>query len=889
MTIFEPVVIAILCDLLLGLIVYNSNRQRPANVGFLVLAVTIAMWLGTRQLAFLSTGNLALEAFWIRVCSVFGVLVPLAGALLRSTLLNQNQGWRVIRQRCRPWALWAAGVSFLCFTPFYLRSVKLPESNGGTSIPTAVWGPGNSVMLLYVLTSVGLTILFIWRDLRKDRVVGAPAIELQFVQTGYVVLLLGFFLSFWFKPRFFGPFSVLAFLTIIAYGITTRSILDVRTLARRFLSQAVLFAYACTVFGVTWWITQWVFTRVGANPVAVETRPALHSQAAILGQLKALLAAFAVALFVTPSRAGFQRLARRISPPQDLDFERTVTRVDDVIQTVISRRELLDGFSRVLREESHTDVIRVAIPDAAGGFKQFYPPAAAGGISFALPDHHPLTAAFRAPNPPVEITLEHLERDAPGPVRDPLLAALRGLGSDAVFPLRRRGGEISGLLVMGKRRGGRIFGRTGLGVLRVVADQLAVALDNSRLYSEAKRTAAYVGTLVENLTVGVVAAAEDGTLTIVNREAVRLFSVARAELKVAADLPAAAGRFVNMTLSERSSSRDRPVTLRPDTLAQADLLVSSLPFTFEDEDDFVPSSVNAILVLTDRTDLLRLERQVQQSERLASIGTLAAGMAHEVKNPLVALRVFTQLLPKRYDDPEFRASFHELVGAEIVRIENIVNGMLDFARPSRPALAPMRAHELIQAVLRFVAPQAARDGVELHTRFLASDDALTADRAKLQQVLLNLFINAVESFDRSRTDFRPRVEITTRLERGFPGDPNDPHAPPVFVTDVRDNGPGIPAEMIPHLFDPFFTTKPAGTGLGRSVSHTIVRDHGGFIEVYSEPGHGTRFSVRLPVSPLADGSSEFVPPEQDERNRHGSIPLPAPEAVESRPAGAVPV
>ena len=667
------------------------------------------------------------------------------------------------------------------------------------------------------------------------------------------------------------------FVTVIAYGITTRSILDVRTVLRRFLSQAVLFAYACTVFGVTWWAMQWVFTRAGAAPVTVETWPAL-------------LAAFAVALFVTPSRAGFQRLARRISPPQDLDFERTVTRVDDVIQTVISRREMLDGFSHVLREESHTDVVRIAIPDVtAGGFRQFYPPAAAGGVSSTLPDNHPLTAAFRAPKPPVEVTLEHLERDAPGPVRDPLLAALRSLGSDAVFPLRRRGGEISGLLVMGKRLGGRIFGRNGLGVLRVVADQLAVALDNSRLYSEAKRDAAYVGTLVENLTVGVVAAAEDSTLTIVNREAVRLFSVPRAELRTAADLPISTGRFVNMTLSERSSSRDRPVTLRPDTAAQADLLVSSLPFIFEDEDDFVPPSVNAILVLTDRTDLLRLERQVQQSERLASIGTLAAGMAHEVKNPLVALRVFTQLLPKRYDDPEFRASFHELVGSEIVRIENIVNGMLDFARPSRPSLAPLRAHELIQAVLRFVSPQAKRDGVDIQIRFLAGDDALTADRAKLQQVLLNLFINAVECFDRSDPDFRPRVEITTRLERGFPGDPNDPHAPPVFVTDVRDNGPGIPAEMIPHLFDPFFTTKPTGTGLGLSVSHTIVRDHGGFIEVYSEPGRGSRFSLRLPVSQPDDGESEFIPPEQDERNRHGSIPLPAPEGVESMPVGPVPV
>ena len=871
---FEPITIAVVCDLSLACFVFLSNPRRKPNIAFTLLAVSIALWLGTRQLAFLSIHEVRWANFWIRTCSIFGALVPVAGALMRSTVIHQNQGWGVILRQFRPCCLVFGVICLLCLSPFYYSEIRLPEVPVGsakiTDIPEPIMRWGAGVYLAYLITAVLGLVYLLWRDLHTRRITGALATELQYMQLGYVVLLTGYLLTGGPQVRFYGPFSVLAYVTVIAYGITTRSILDVRTMARRFLSQAVLFAYACTVFGLTWWLARWGFGAAGASAPVVEAWPAL-------------LGAFAVALLVTPSRAGFQRLARRISPPRDLDFERSVTRVDAVIQTVISRRGMLDAFSRILREEANTDTIRVAIPDATGGFKQFYPPAAAGG-TFAIPGHHPLSAAFHAPRPPTEVALEHLEREAPSPERDALLAALRAMDSDAVFPLRRRGGEISGLLVMGRRRGGRIFGRNGLRVLHVVADQLAVALDNSRLYSEAKRTAAYVGTLVENLTVGVVAAAEDSTLTIVNREAERLFATPRAELNTASDLPPAAGRFVSMTLSERSSSRDRPVTLRANTLGQSDLLVSSLPFIFEDEDDFVPPSVNVILVLTDRTDLLRLERQVQQSERLASIGTLAAGMAHEVKNPLVALRVFTQLLPKRYDDPEFRASFHELVGGEIVRIENIVNGMLDFARPSRPALAPMFAHDLIQAVLRFVSPQAARDGVELVTRFNAGADALTADRGKLHQVLLNLFINAVECFDRSDPDFRPRVEITTSLERGFPGDPNDPHAPAVFVMDVRDNGPGIPAEMIPHLFDPFFTTKATGTGLGLSVSHTIVRDHGGFIEVYSEPGRGSRFSLRLPVSPTANGSSDYLPPEQDERNRHGSVPLPASEALDSAPA-----
>lgn len=754
-----------------------------------------------------------------------------------------------------------------CLTPFFLYDVRLPSvGNTVPHIPIAIYGPFALLLLLsYLVVTVGALVLVIWWDLHRSRLQGAPAVELQFMQTGFVVLLLGTIITVGLKARYYGPFSVLAFLTVIAYGITTRSILDVRTVVRRMLSHVVLFAYACVVFGLTWVVTQWLFERAGASPGTIETWPAL-------------LGAFAVALLVTPSRAGFQRLARRIAPPRDLDFERSVTRVDAVIQAVVSRRALLSGFCRVLCEEAHTDTVRIAVAEAGGGFKQFYPPPPVASTGFVLTPDHPLAAVFFTPKPPPEVAREHLERDAPGPERDALLNALRTLDSDAVLPLRRRGGEISGLMVMGRRRGGRIFGRTGLAVLRVLSDQLAVALDNSRLYSEAKRTAAYVGTLVENLTVGVVAADRDGVLTLVNREAERLFAVPRAKTRVAADLPPAAARLIDRALDERTSSRDEPLTLRPDSNQQADLLISSLPFIFEDEDDFVPASIGAVLVLTDRTDVLRLERQVQQSERLASIGTLAAGMAHEVKNPLVALRVFTQLLPKRYDDPEFRASFHELVGSEIARIENIVNGMLDFARPSRPALAPMRAHELIQTVLRFVTPQAERAGVELRTDLLAADDALTADRAKLQQVLLNLFINAVECFDHSPSEFSPRVEITTRLERGFPGDPNDPHAPPVFVTDVRDNGPGIPVEMIPHLFDPFFTTKANGTGLGLSVSHTIVRDHGGFIEVYSEPGRGTRFSLRLPVSPPAEEPPVFIPTENDEHGDGRNVLVTGSEA-----------
>lgn len=866
---FDPVVVASACDLLLAALVLNANPRRPANVSFVVMAVCIAAWLTTRQIAFASVADKQMAAFWIRTCSTLGLFVPLAGALLRSAITYQDQGWLIILRRLTLWLSIAASVAVLCWTPFYLYDVTLPFVGASAStrfqIPRPVYGWAVFVLITYLIGSGIALVYLVWLDRRQRLVVGALATELQYMQLGYVVLLAGAIVSAW-HPRY-SALGTLAYVTIIAYGITTRSILDVRTFMRRVLSYCVLFAYACTVFAVVWAASGWLLGQFGTSREVVEYWPPL-------------LGAFAVALLVTPSRSGFQRLARRISPPRDLDFEKTVTRIEEIIQTFTGRRALLEGFCRTLREEANTDAVTILVVNDQGGFRQVYPPPIENHF-ITLGPEDPLIQAFQPPNVP-EVALEHLERRAPEPVRNALLHRLRELKSDATVAVRRRG-QLSALIMMGQRHGGRIFGRTGLAVLRVLADQLAVALDNCRLYTEAKRTAAYVQVLVENLSVGVIAADESQSLTVFNRQAERLLKLSRTEARTATDLPPAPAQFICLTLAERATTHDEPLTLRPDTREQADLLVSSLPFTFEDEDEnWGRPSAGAILVLTDRTALLRLERQVHQSERLASIGTLAAGMAHEIKNPLVSLRVFTQLLPKRFMDPEFRESFHELVGGEIVRIENIVNQMLDFARPTKPALAPMRLHDVIHTVRRFVEPQVARNGIELRTELLAENDGLTGDRAKLQQVLLNLLINALEAFPAPADGAKPppgrRVEISTRLERGFPGDPNDPNCPPVLVTDVRDNGPGIPAEMLPHLFDPFFTTKANGTGLGLSVSHTIVRDHGGFVEVYSEPGRGTRFSIRLPVSPPLETSAEA--------GGDGIFPsenalLPAPESLET--------
>ncbi|MBV9658240.1 MAG: hypothetical protein JO295_09030 [Verrucomicrobia bacterium] len=833
----ESFFIALACDLLLGIVIFITNPRRPANACFLIQSVIIGSWLLTRQYAFLST-SASNAIFWGRLCSVCGALFPFAFELLRAAVAYGNQGWPRIFKSIRYWLITTVFFVALCASPFFLIYVDFPvihTSTGNIQLPRPYYNQiGSYAGLLFLIASIFFLTRRMWKDYFGVQEQGLRRVELQFVQLGYFILIVSSLILSMLPqilraPRLipllplFTPFCALAYSLVIAYGITSHRILDVRAFMQRGLSYLVLFAYASTVFVAVWFLTKWLFGQLGFSS---EVGPAL-------------LSAFAVVLLATPGSSLVQRFAARIIPPR-LNFQAAVIRVDEIIQSVSSLPLLLQQFVQAVAEVADTTLVAIVTRDQ-DRFTPSYPKTISG-LTLTLND--PLVRHL-IQNNLGELATEDLERHLTDPYRRSLRDLLQSYGLDVIVAIRRRG-ELTGLLLLGARRGGRIYGGPGLTALRVMTDQLAVAMDNCRLYTEARRTAAYIQTLVENLTVGVVALDNTQRITVYNREAERILQVPRCDALHASDLPADISRPITATLTDHKPTRDEIVILDSGGQQQKHLLLTCLPFAAEEADALAGiegQPPGAILVLNDRSALVRLEQQIRQSERLASLGTLAAGTAHEIKNPLVSLRVFTQLLPKRYDDPEFRASFLELVGGEIQRIEHIVNQLLNYARPVRPVLQGLQLHETIENVLRFVEPQAARSQVQLHAKLEAENDHVLGDKNMLQQVFLNLLLNAVQAL----SDQGGKVTVRTRVERGFPGDVSETPEP-VLVAEVIDDGPGIPAEMLPHVFDPFFTTKDTGTGLGLSVTHTIVREHGGFIEVTSDFGRGTCFRVRLQIA-----------------------------------------
>ena len=222
--------------------------------------------------------------------------------------------------------------------------------------------------------------------------------------------------------------------------------------------------------------------------------------------------------------------------------------------------------------------------------------------------------------------------------------------------------------------------------------------------------------------------------------------------------------------------------------------------------------------------------EVRKSDQMKAVATLAAGLAHEIKNPLSSIKTFTEHLEAKFDDPSFRAKFQKIVGGEVERINLIVQQLLEFAKPVPPKLMPVEVPKLLDDTLEFLNNEFVQHHVEISRRYEARPTVL-ADPQQLKQVFLNLFLNSLQAMNGAG-----QLTIQTTL-----------HGADLTVT-IQDNGAGIDPKDLPHIFEPFFSTKSTGTGLGLAVVQGIVTEHGGRIAVQSQPGQGTTMTLTLPVA-----------------------------------------
>jgi PAS domain S-box-containing protein len=252
-------------------------------------------------------------------------------------------------------------------------------------------------------------------------------------------------------------------------------------------------------------------------------------------------------------------------------------------------------------------------------------------------------------------------------------------------------------------------------------------------------------------------------------------------------------------------------------------------------------ALGVVAVLRDLTPVRQLEEQLRRSDRLAALGTLAAGLAHEIKNPLTSIMTFSRHLARRYDDDRFRQRFQSVVPRELERINAIVDGLLRLARPARLALAPVHLPPLLEQALELCAHQIEARRICVRREWPAGVPPIAGDAEQLYQAFLNLVANAIDAMgDEGGT-------LTVRLRWPSHAEEASGRIPGGLVVEIADTGTGIKPEDTASVFNPFFSTKAGGTGLGLAIAHKIVEDHGGAVTFRSTPGEGTVFTVALPL------------------------------------------
>jgi C4-dicarboxylate-specific signal transduction histidine kinase len=254
--------------------------------------------------------------------------------------------------------------------------------------------------------------------------------------------------------------------------------------------------------------------------------------------------------------------------------------------------------------------------------------------------------------------------------------------------------------------------------------------------------------------------------------------------------------------------------------------------------DFI--AVGRIILVDDITDRIQLEAQLTQSEKLSSIGLLAAGVAHEVNTPLAVISSYTQMLTKHMRDDERLAPVLEKITQQTFRASEIVNGLLNFSRTSGAEFTSIDLNELLRDTLTLLEHQLKTAQIHIETNLDPQLLRIHGNQGKLQQVILNLMLNAKDAmFGMSQAT----LKVATFNSAGH-----------VFVR-IQDSGGGIEREHLHRIYDPFFTTKTKpqegehkGTGLGLAVSYGIIQEHAGKIHVESERGVGTAFQLEFPAS-----------------------------------------
>ncbi len=635
---------------------------------------------------------------------------------------------------------------------------------------------------------------------------------------GSVPFLLFYILPYAFDAatRPWMQFSALSLVLIplcFGYAIIRYRLMDVDIIFKRGLAYTAATAGVAAVYFALVAVIAEIFHAQTSGPVG--------------GMIAIIVAAF---LF-QPFREWIQARLDRFFYRDRLDYRRTLIEFGRTLSNEVRIEPMLGSVMDRVSQTLLVDRLAIFVEDP------LRPGTMRLARSMGVRLSEPLDLGFLEPARP-EFSSGALFFESPRVARevgDSVRKTLEQLDLNYFVPCRIREHTVA-VLGLGKTVDGDFLSSDDVELVQTIAGYVAIALDNAQLYTSLEQKAFEIARLkdfseniVESLNVGVLAVDLGGLVESWNTRMEQLFGVSRQDA-VGRQLASLLPGELAAEIAARGD-QDQITGIYKQRLQHQGLLltlnVSIAPLVSKSGE-----RIGRLLLFDDVTQRERMEEQMSQTEKLTSLGLLAAGVAHEVNTPLAVISNYIQMLAKQMPENDPRHAIIEKIVKQTFRASEIVNNLLNFSRTGAGELADVDVNRVVEETLSLVAHPLKTSQIQIVKQLGAGLPAVRGSANKLQQVFLNFFLNARDAMPGGGI-----LEVRTAARNGS------------VEIEVADTGAGIPREHIHRIFDPFFTTKSIGrgTGLGLSVSYGIIKEHAGKIDVRSTPGRGTSFHVEFPA------------------------------------------
>jgi PAS domain S-box-containing protein len=639
-----------------------------------------------------------------------------------------------------------------------------------------------------------------------------------------VVYLVGAPTDRWLTDVVILPLAIIPF--AFGYSVLRYRLMDVELVVRR------VFVYALTTLAIALLIGVVVYL---GGLYALSSGQGLSPGEVTLPVVVAVLAMAAIVMAAAPVKNFLQEQVDRLFYGERYDLRNSLLDFGRTLSATTALDPLLDSL--VSRLQEVLNVERIAIFVESRNSKSGYVVARSAGLSLpvAVPaDFREMIRVRSAETGVVRADDPEIAADSNGLVR-------RALHYFVPCVVR---GRMVAVIGLGRSVDGGLLSSEDVEILRTVSGYVAVAIENSLLYKDQQERAGelkllkeFNESIIESINVGLLAVDLEGRVTRLNSALEHMLDLRR---------DAAIGRRVEELFSEDFADTLNQVLgkggwrlkeirniykLHTATRTNRALVLNIALAPLQD----VQGQTGALVVLEDVTARITLEEQLQQREKLSSIGLLAAGVAHEVNTPLTGVSSYTQMLLGMLNETDPKHALLQKVRTQAERATNIVNNLLNFSRTgSATEFAEIDVARVFDDTLQLLEPQLRRSQIEIVRQYDADAPEAYGNAGKLQQVFTNLILNARDAIP----DGGKIIVSTGTAEDGS------------LVAEITDTGIGIAPENVAKIYDPFYTTKGVGqgTGLGLAVSYGIVQEHAGRITVDSTPGHGTTFRIILPTA-----------------------------------------